>query len=467
MNMKKIALLIVLICAGIYVSLAQGVQFETGTWEEVLAKSKVENKIIFVDVFTQWCGPCKNVAKNVFPLKEMGDVYNKQFINFQIDAESSEGKEFVKKYPVEGYPTFFYINADGVVVSKALGGMELAGFVKEAEMVRIYGKYGGIDKMMEAINNGMATIDMYRDYYLAANAREKPRAINLYLKALPVEQLMDVDNKLVDELSVYDKELMIRLIDEVIKIGDSERFATDEKYAEIFNFNIGFSVQYHITKFLNKSIKDGDSIWFNELLDLKERFMAYKLSKYDGDLSVIPGRGLFFATPEYCRLCFMTHNRVDEDKFKVEFVEYMSSLMNQYPLDTLIGQRENAPIIRALKEKGFDSQLLVFASNAIDEYAITAKNILDWTDYFWRISPSNNKIRELCCKCVEYAYYMNVYNSTIAMQAADLLARLKNTKAAQTVVETAIEKQQSIKQPNKELLHDLELKLRDVKNNKL
>ncbi len=467
MNMKKVVLFIVLICASIYVSFAQGIKFETGTWEEVLAKSKEENKIIFVDVFTQWCGPCKNVAKNVFPLKEMGDVYNKQFINFQIDAESSEGKEFVKKYPVEGYPTFFYINADGVVVSKTMGGMELAGFVKEAEMVEIYGKYGGIDKMMEAIKNGTATIDMYRDYYLAANEREKPQAINFYLKAMPVEQLIDVDNKLVDELSLYDRDLMIRLIDEVIKVGNSERFATDEKYAEMFNFNIGFSVQYHITKFLNKSIKDRDYVWFNELLDLKERFMAYKLSKFDGDLSIIPGRGLFFATPEYCRLCFMAYNRVDEDEFKVEFVEYMSSLMNEYPLDTLVAQRENEPIIRVLKEKGFEPQLSVFASSVIDEYAMTARNIMNWTDYFWRISPSDKKTKELCHKYVEYAYYINAYNSAIAMQAADLLARLKNTKAAQVVVETALNKQQAIKQPDKELLHNLELKLRDAQNGKL
>ena len=55
MNMKKVVLFIVLICASIYVSFAQGIKFETGTWEEVLAKSKEENKIIFVDVFTQWC----------------------------------------------------------------------------------------------------------------------------------------------------------------------------------------------------------------------------------------------------------------------------------------------------------------------------------------------------------------------------------------------------------------------------
>lgn len=44
---------------------AQGVIFEKGTWKEVLEKANRENKIIFVDIYTSWCGPCKNVAKTV------------------------------------------------------------------------------------------------------------------------------------------------------------------------------------------------------------------------------------------------------------------------------------------------------------------------------------------------------------------------------------------------------------------
>ena len=37
---------------------SQGIQFETGSWKEVLQKAKQENKLIFVDLYTTWCGPC-------------------------------------------------------------------------------------------------------------------------------------------------------------------------------------------------------------------------------------------------------------------------------------------------------------------------------------------------------------------------------------------------------------------------
>ena len=49
-----------------------GIQFNHGTWAEVLATAKKENKLVFVDAFTTWCGPCKWMAKNTFPVKEVG-----------------------------------------------------------------------------------------------------------------------------------------------------------------------------------------------------------------------------------------------------------------------------------------------------------------------------------------------------------------------------------------------------------
>ena len=46
---------------------AQGIEFEKGAWEEVLAKAKAEDKLMFVDSYTTWCGPCKKLSKHVFP----------------------------------------------------------------------------------------------------------------------------------------------------------------------------------------------------------------------------------------------------------------------------------------------------------------------------------------------------------------------------------------------------------------
>ncbi len=66
----------------------EGMHFAQGmSWQQILAKAKKENKYIFVDCYTTWCGPCKFMAKNIFPLKETGDAVNPHYIcvGIQID----------------------------------------------------------------------------------------------------------------------------------------------------------------------------------------------------------------------------------------------------------------------------------------------------------------------------------------------------------------------------------------------
>ena len=52
---------------------AQGINFFEGSFQEVKAEAKKQNKIIFIDCYTSWCGPCKWMAKNVFTDKKVGD----------------------------------------------------------------------------------------------------------------------------------------------------------------------------------------------------------------------------------------------------------------------------------------------------------------------------------------------------------------------------------------------------------
>ena len=160
---------------------AQGVIFEKGTWKEVLEKANRENKIIFVDIYTSWCGPCKNVAKTVFPNAEFGAYYNEHFINFQVDAEKGEGPAFVKTYPATGYPTFYYINGKGEVLRTFTGAKNVHEFVQEGKMVNLTAKYGGMEAMKKTIEAGKADRETISLYYDAAPVGEKPFAINAVL----------------------------------------------------------------------------------------------------------------------------------------------------------------------------------------------------------------------------------------------------------------------------------------------
>ena len=103
---------------------AQGIQFFEGSFKEAQAKAKKENKHIFVDAYAVWCGPCKYLAKEVFPLKEVGDAFNPHFVSIKIDVEKGDGIAFAEKYEVIAMPTLFYFSADGELIHKTLGGSD-------------------------------------------------------------------------------------------------------------------------------------------------------------------------------------------------------------------------------------------------------------------------------------------------------------------------------------------------------
>lgn len=469
--MKRIILTIICVFAINIVVTAQGVKFQEGTWQEILAKAKAEDKPIFVDVYTQWCGPCKYVSTNVFPQKELGDYYNTHFIAYKIDAESPAGVEFVKQYPVTAYPTFFFIDKAGEVLHKVVGAKNVDGFLKEAETVALYGRYGGLSKMLEAINSGNASKEMLFDYYRSADEKTKPWALNLYLKSLPTAELIAEDNQLLDEITLYDKELEQRLVSEIVKASNDGRFTTGQNTRE-FAFNVVFPVQYDLSCFMEQSIQEGNSEWLEELLQLKEDFSNYGGRDVeggellDGDLDIIEGRGLFFATPIYIHLCFWTTNRVNEEEFKKCLVDYMEDLMKNNPEGSLFSN-DYKTFLTYVKQNGSRPEFESVIRQVCKVGCVTTLRIIEWADYFWKVSPSDDKTKELCSRWIDYAFRVNPYNTETAFAAADLFARIGNFSAAVLVMEKAIKCQKELGCKDLKLLRRLEFKLTDMKNCKI
>lgn len=108
----KSFLLIAILLAGLSIKAEaqEGIVFEDNTWSQIINKAQEENKLIFVDFYTQWCGPCFSMAEEVFVLPSVADFYNKNFVNAKIDAENGEGIELAKKYGVRSYPTYLFID---------------------------------------------------------------------------------------------------------------------------------------------------------------------------------------------------------------------------------------------------------------------------------------------------------------------------------------------------------------------
>lgn len=131
--MKKIILAALLFVTGISVSYAQ-INFEEFDWANLSEKAAKENKLIMLDVTATWCYWCKVMEKKVFPKKDVGEFFNKNFINVKLYDTHANAAEFANKYKVEGFPAFLFLNSEGKLIHRIDGAItDSKGFISEGE----------------------------------------------------------------------------------------------------------------------------------------------------------------------------------------------------------------------------------------------------------------------------------------------------------------------------------------------
>ena len=99
----------------------EAVNFFEGTWKEALLKAKTEKKLIFLDIYASWCGPCKQLKKYTFANQQVGDYMNANFINVSLDGEKGDGVALADEYKIQAYPTLMLIDSNGNLVMNEVG----------------------------------------------------------------------------------------------------------------------------------------------------------------------------------------------------------------------------------------------------------------------------------------------------------------------------------------------------------
>lgn len=203
---------------------AQGIEFFHGKWSEALEKAKKEEKLIFVDAFAKWCGPCKRMAAETFTQPKAGEFYNKHFICMKMDMEEEANIEFIEKYPVGSYPTLLFIDDKGKIVKKTVGYQDLNALLALGKSA-----LSGLDNSADyekKYTEGDRSPELVYSYIRALNRAGKPslKITNDYLskqknlatsETLPIifEGATDADSKVFDYLIQY-KDKIITLYGE-------------------------------------------------------------------------------------------------------------------------------------------------------------------------------------------------------------------------------------------------------------
>lgn len=217
--MLKIALLS-LIHFSIY---ASGITFTEDNWDKILEKAKKQDKIIFLDAYAEWCGPCKLMSAKVFTDSEVGFYYNKNFINVKIDMEKGEGLKLRSQYQVTAYPTLLFITPTGEIIQKKVGALNANDFLLLGKSA--FRNYDRSDYYAKQYEEGNREIDFLIAYVKSLNNVEKSpiKVANNFLNnhngpftedelLLIYEAAFEVDSKVFEELLNNYKEIS-KLVD--------------------------------------------------------------------------------------------------------------------------------------------------------------------------------------------------------------------------------------------------------------
>ncbi len=129
---KKSSILIVLLLNFTIASFAQPSQnpkgkvssalvFSNQSWKGIVASAQKSGKLIFVDAYATWCGPCKLLKSTTFKAKATATFFNKNFINYSIDTEKGDGLELSEKWEITAYPTLLFFSPTGKMLFKQVG----------------------------------------------------------------------------------------------------------------------------------------------------------------------------------------------------------------------------------------------------------------------------------------------------------------------------------------------------------
>lgn len=159
-------------------------------WETAVKEANETGKLLFLDIYATWCGPCKYLESNIYPDVELGKYYNSHFINLKLDGETEFGRMKVMQYGLQAYPTMYYLSSSEDMLAKVVG-------VKQAPELNAFGE--------KVVRNSDKLVEFKRDYN---NDKLKAPELMAYRELLlefdQKEQSDEVSSKIIPSLTEAD-----------------------------------------------------------------------------------------------------------------------------------------------------------------------------------------------------------------------------------------------------------------------
>ena len=193
----RMLMVVVLSTTTISFASAQGIKFVESNFKEALTQAEQEKKLLFMDCYTSWCGPCRLLANRVFINDSIGQFFNKHFVSLKVDMEKGEGPALARQYGVKAYPTLLFIDpSTQEIVSQVVGFRTVKALLEDAQKAANPNRnLQGLAAQFNENPTNPAIASAYLEGLWAASlTQERDETLKNYLSRLTPEEICTTDN---------------------------------------------------------------------------------------------------------------------------------------------------------------------------------------------------------------------------------------------------------------------------------
>lgn len=384
----------------------QGMEFFHGSFEEALASAEQLEKLVFVDVYTMWCGPCIVMQETVFPIPEVGDYFNERFVNLKLDMEDEEqnGPEIGTRYKIGVVPTYLILDSEGNEMGRASGGASASQF---------------IEMISRVLGDSLSTFEEMQATY-DAGERSTEFLQQFLMDAIVELAFREIDNQDIDSVRAY--------------------FEEGEKYKKI-------AVEYFASRPFEDLINETDArlvMHFHERTSRGDELVEFVLEHYEEFLAVSSESAMAQFTLNTTLGAVADAARAGDE----EFTTYIEAL-DTHPLSRAVEHERNRyPDSRLLPERmrySWETDFLMAKGDWDGLFEVYKKRFEKWGEnatashYEWAsrelLQSDNPKHHKAAAEYGSQAYELDGKDPYIAVGYISALMAIEKSVEAQQVAE--------------------------------
>lgn len=273
--MKRIAILLVI---GLY-TLTIGAQNWMHSFEESKKLALASNKLILVDFWATWCGPCKKMDADTWNQNEVKDLMG-NFVSVKIDID--EEKSLATKYGIRSIPNIFIMDANGKVIYSGLG------YKDKTKIARLLEKYSVKTDFLqkelinfykkENYNTALRIANKYQIYSIYASKEIQHDFLILAKEYFDIAKKDIKKKKLKNAVTLNQKIKLFKYRKELIRNKPKKVLKKLEKIKEIAPSNKSLFSFLNYVAYKQSKDEDNAKKWY-EKLNEKDKSIAALILK--------------------------------------------------------------------------------------------------------------------------------------------------------------------------------------------